>query len=73
MTHWIVATYKTKEVKRLEDNLSNQKFDYYLPKITTKKLNSKPKEEVLFPGYILVNTSLKNYSSCLINIGSNND
>ena len=61
--NWIVATYKTNEVKRLESNLLNQEFEYYLPKITIKKINSKPKVEVLFPGYIFVNTSFKNYSA----------
>ena len=69
MKHWLVATYKTNEVKRLERNLLNQKFDYYLPKITKKKLNSKPKQELLFPGYIFVNTSLKNYSALKYTIG----
>ena len=39
---------KTNEFKRLERNLLNQNFDYYLPKITIKKFNSKPKEEVRF-------------------------
>ena len=38
MKNWIVATYKTNELKRLEQHLSNQKFDYYLPKITKKSL-----------------------------------
>ena len=61
--NWIVATYKFNEIKRLESNLLNQNFDYYLPKITTKKINSNPKEELLFPGYIFVNASFKNYSS----------
>ena len=72
MKHWLVATYKTNEVKRLERNLSNQKFDYFLPKITKKKLNSKPKEEILFPGYIFVNTSFKNYSTLKYTIGIRN-
>ena len=60
---WLIALYKINEVKRLEANLSNQKFEYYLPKITIKKINSQPKEEPLFPGYIFVNTCLKNYSA----------
>ncbi|MDA9146335.1 hypothetical protein N9O15_02215 [Gammaproteobacteria bacterium] len=60
--NWLVATYKTNEVRRVESNLLNQKYDYYLPKITTKKINSNPKVEVLFPGYIFVNASLENYS-----------
>ena len=61
--NWLVATYKINESRRVESNLSNQKFDYYLPKITIKKINSNPKVEVLFPGYIFVNTSLENYSA----------
>ena len=72
MKHWIVAIYKTNEIKRLEQNLSNQKFDYYLPKITKKKFNSNLKEEILFPGYIFVNTSLKNYSALKYTIGIKN-
>jgi transcriptional antiterminator RfaH len=60
---WLVATYKINEVKRLEGNLFNQKFEYYLPKITTTKINSKSKVEMLFPGYIFVNTNLENYST----------
>ena len=59
---WLIALYKINEVKRVETNLLNQEFDYYLPKITTTKVNSKPKVEVLFPGYIFINTSSENYS-----------
>ena len=72
MKHWIVATYKTNEVKRLEQNLLNQKFEYYLPKITTKKINSNPKIEALFPGYVFINTSLKNYSALKYTMGIKN-
>ena len=61
--NWLIALYKINEVKRVESNLLNQNFDFYLPKITIKKINSKPKEEVLFPGYIFVNTSFENYSA----------
>jgi len=61
--NWLVATYKINEVRKIENNLSNQKFNYYLPKIIIKKNNSSPKEEVLFPGYIFVNTNFKNYSA----------
>ena len=60
---WFIASYKIKEVKRLEINLINQKFEYYLPKINTKKINSRLKYEELFPGYIFVNTSSENYSA----------
>ena len=70
--NWLVATYKINEVKRVESNLLNQKFDYYLPKITTKKINSNPKVEVLFPGYIFVNTSFENYSALKYTMGIRN-
>ena len=70
--NWIVATYKINEVRKVENNLLNQEFKYYLPKITTKKINSKPKEEVLFPGYIFVNTNFENYSALKYTIGIKN-
>ena len=70
--NWLVATYKIKEVRRVESNLLNQKFDYFLPKITTKKINSNPKVEVLFPGYIFVNTSFENYSALKYTMGIRN-
>jgi transcription antitermination factor NusG len=69
---WLVALFKASESKRLEINMSNQNFDYYLPKITIKKVNSRPKEEALFPGYIFVNTSLENYSALKYTIGIKN-
>jgi transcription antitermination factor NusG len=69
---WLVASYKINEVKRLESSLSNQNFDFYLPKITIKKINSKPKEEVLFPGYIFVKISLKDYSALKYTMGIKN-
>ena len=72
MKYWLVATYKINEVKRVERNLLNQEFDFYLPKITTKKINSKSKAELLFPGYIFVNTNLKNYSALKYTIGIKN-
>jgi len=70
--NWLVATYKINEVRRVESNLLNQKFDYFLPKITTKKINSNPKLEVLFPGYIFVNTSFENYSALKYTMGIRN-
>ena len=70
--NWIVATYKINEVTRVESNLSNQKFDYYLPKLTIKKINATSKVEVLFPGYIFVNTSLENYSTLKYTMGIKN-
>ena len=70
--NWIVATYKINEVTRVESNLSNQKLGYYLPKITIKKINATPKVEVLFPGYIFVNSSLENYSALKYTMGIKN-
>jgi transcription antitermination factor NusG len=63
MNNWLVASYKTNEIERVKTNLSNQNFHYYLPKITTKKINSNSKNEILFPGYIFVHTSFENYSA----------
>ena len=68
----LVATYKINEVKKVQTNLSNQKFDFYLPKITIKNINANPKLEVLFPGYIFVNTSLENYSALKHTMGIKN-
>ena len=66
---WLIASFKTNEIKRVEVNLRNQKFEYYLPKITIKKLNSNPKESALFPGYIFVNTNFKNISALRFTLG----
>ena len=63
MKYWIVATYKINEINIAEINLKNQGFDYYLPKIITKKHNSNPKEEAMFPGYIFINTNIDKCSS----------
>ena len=62
MKVWMVATHKANELKRLKDNLKNQDFEYYHPKINTKKYNLTPKEEPLFPGYIFIHSSIKNYT-----------
>lgn len=62
MNKWLVARYKLTEIARLEANLQNQNFEYYLPKIVLEKLNSILKEEFMFPGYIFINSSPKNYS-----------
>ena len=67
--NWLIASFKINEFKRVETNLLNQSFEYYLPKITTKKINSNPKEEALFPGYIFVKTSLENYSALRFTLG----
>ena len=70
--NWLIATYKIQELRRVERNLLNQKFDYYLPKITSKKINSNPKVEMLFPGYIFVNISFENYSALKYTMGIKN-
>jgi transcription antitermination factor NusG len=69
---WLIALYKSNEVKRVESNLSNQNFDFYLTKITTKKINANPKVELLFPGYIFINTNPENYSVLKYTIGIKN-
>jgi transcription antitermination factor NusG len=69
---WLIASYKSNQVKRLESNLANQNFDFYSPKITIKKINSNSKEEVLFPGYIFVNTCLENYAALKYTAGIKN-
>lgn len=69
MKNWLVATYKKNNLKKLEHNLRNQKFKYYLPKITIKKLNSSLREELIFPGYIFINTSIENYTALKYTLG----
>ena len=63
MKYWFVVTYKINETKSVERNLSNQNFNYYLPKIKLKRANSLLAEEALFPGYIFINSRLEDYSS----------
>tara|TARA_B100000963_G_scaffold360119_1_gene389813 strand:- start:466 stop:942 length:477 start_codon:yes stop_codon:yes gene_type:complete len=72
MDYWLIANYKINEIKRVEINLKNQSFDYYLPKIVTKKHNLNPREEVMFPGYIFINTDIENYSSVAFTKGIKN-
>lgn len=62
MKRWLVASYKINEHKKAQLNLANQNFNFYLPKITIKTINSNHKEEFLFPGYIFIYASTKNYS-----------
>tara|TARA_B100000925_G_scaffold257118_1_gene211338 strand:- start:941 stop:1417 length:477 start_codon:yes stop_codon:yes gene_type:complete len=63
MNYWLVANYKINEIKRVEINLKNQSFHYYLPRIVTKKHNLNPKEEVMFPGYIFIKSEVDKCSS----------
>jgi len=69
---WLIALYKSNEIKRVKSNLSNQNFEYYLPKITRKKNISNSKEELLFPGYIFINSGLENYSALKYTLGIKN-
>ena len=72
MNNWLVASYKINEITIVEKNLKNQKYKFYLPKINTQKLNSNFKEEVLFPGYIFIQTNIDNYSSLRFTRGIKN-
>lgn len=63
MKYWLIATYKINENKKVEVNLLNQKLDYYLPKIYTKKINSITKKEIFFPGYIFIESNQEKYQS----------
>ena len=64
MNKWLVASYIKKELKRLELNLTNQNFKYYLPKIIIQKNKSIfKKDEVLFPGYIFIHIDPTKYSA----------
>ena len=57
----MVATYKKNELKRLQDNLLNQNFNYFNPKIKTKTHNLLLKQEHMFPGYIFINAEIESY------------
>ena len=61
MKVWMVATYKTNELKRLKENLKNQNLEHYLPKIFVKKKNLPLVEELLFPGYIFIYACKNSY------------
>ena len=62
MKYWYIALYKISEIQSVEHNLSSQKIDYYLPKIFIKKINNRPKEEALFPGYIFIHSNFEKLS-----------
>ena len=69
MKYWFVATYKINEIKKVEINLQNQQFEYYLPKILIQKPNRSLKEEVMFPGYIFINAGVENFSAIKYTLG----
>jgi transcriptional antiterminator RfaH len=76
--NWLLVRYKINEHLRFEKNLSNQSFDFYIPRIFTNiqeisHINKRIKEEVLFPGYGFVRMAHANlqalkYTLGLINI-----
>jgi len=72
MKVWMVATYKINALKRLQENLNNQNFEYYHPKIKTKKNNLPPMEEPLFPGYVFIHASLDKYTKIKYTKGISN-
>lgn len=64
MNKWLVASYKINEVDIVQKNLENQNFEYFLPKIFTKKDNSNLlSSDIMFPGYIFINTNINKYST----------
>ena len=50
---WVVIKYNLLNETRLINNLSNQNFIYYFPKVLVKK-NNQTKSLNLFPGYAFV-------------------
>ena len=69
MKYWLIALYKTNEISRVKKNLDSQKFEYYSPVIHIKNNNSNTREELLFPGYIFIKTSLNRYSALKYTMG----
>ena len=63
MKKWLVASYKSKELTSLKNNLENQNFSFFLPTIRTRKKNFDESEEILFPGYIFVNIDPMKFST----------
>ena len=63
MKKWLVASYKSKELTSLKNNLENQNFSFFLPTIRTRKKNFDEFEEILFPGYIFVNIDPMKFST----------
>lgn len=72
MKIWMVATYKVNQLKRLQENLQNQNFDFYNPTINIVKDNLSSKEEPLFPGYIFIHANLDNYQKIKYTKGISN-
>lgn len=72
MKIWMVATYKINQLKRLQENLQNQHFNFYNPTINIVKDNLSSIEELLFPGYIFIHANLDNYQKIKYTKGISN-
>ena len=72
MKVWMVATYKKNELKRLQNNLQNQNFKFYYPKIKTIKNNMSIVEEPLFHGYIFISARIEDYQKIKYTKGISN-
>jgi transcription antitermination factor NusG len=72
MKIWMVATYKINQLKRLQENLQNQHFNFYNPTINIVKDNLSSIEEPLFPGYIFIHANLDNYQKIKYTKGISN-
>jgi len=72
MKVWMVATYKKNELKRLQNNLQNQNFKFYYPKIKTIKNNLSIEEEPLFHGYIFICARIEDYQKIKYTKGISN-
>lgn len=70
MKAWYVAATKTYKESLAEDNLRNQNFEVYLPRIKTETAindETKTRYEPLFPGYIFVRFDPNERSAGTIN------
>ena len=72
MKIWMVATYKINQLKRLQENLQNQDFNFYNPTINIVKDTLSSIEEPLFPGYIFIYANLDNYQKIKYTKGISN-
>ena len=62
ISNWYLVNTKARQEETANQNLSNQGFQTFLPKISydLKKNVSKPNIEVMFPSYLFVKIDIKN-------------
>ena len=60
---WIVVRFRQNEIKLFEQNLKNQKFNFYIPKFTKKVNSKKDKVMTLFPGYGFIQRTDKGFGA----------